>query len=106
MRAGRYGVDEPPPSEPGGKVRGRILWIVGLAVLVGVGIAIALRQSPRLNPPTASAVAPLKTPNQAGTEEIFRAKLNQPSDPALEKEYRAINAVGVMRRHPQRDDAT
>ena len=100
MRAGRYGVDEPSASEPGGKVRGRILWIVGLAVLVGVGIAIALRQSPRLNPPAASAAAPLKTPDQARTEEIFRANVNQPSDPALEKEYRAINAQYFDNRLP------
>jgi hypothetical protein len=103
MRAGRYGAEPPtPPAEPGRKAGGRILWIVGLAVLVGVGIAIAiaLRQSPGLNPPTATVATPLKTPDQVRTEEILKANLNQPSDPALQKEYGAINAQYFDNRLP------
>ena len=102
MRAGRYGVNQPSPSPPEErpKGRGRILWIIGITVVAGVAIAISLRQSPRLNPPASSATAPAKTPDQARTEEIFRANLNQPSDPALEKEYRAINAQFFDNRLP------
>lgn len=99
MRAGRYAAAE-PPSEPESKGRGRIVWVIGTAVLVGAGIAVALRQSPRLNPPAASVSAPARTPDQTRTEEIFRANLNQPSDPALEREYGAINAQYFDNRLP------
>lgn len=102
MRAGRYGAPEPPPPPPDDepKSRARIVWVIGIAVLAGVAIAIWLRQSPRLNPPASSTATPAKTPDQARTEEIFRANLNQPSDPALEKEYRAINAQYFDNRLP------
>ena len=101
MRAGRYTVDEPIPApEQGAKGRGRMAWIIGIAILFGIGIALMLRESPRLNPPVPSAAAPARAPDQIRTEEIFRANLNQPSDPALEKEYQAINAQYFDNRLP------
>ena len=101
MRAGRHGAEvSPPPSGPGTKGRGRIVWVVVIAIVAGTAIAIALRQSPRLNPALASVAVPVAPPDQTRTEEIFRANLNQPSDPGLEKEYAAINAQYFDNRLP------